>query len=134
MYCHNFPEVTSRKWTSRKILWLCLKYSLHDVWLAVLLWKIKVTISNTKFLSFIKSLFLSHFYSNFIKSSYSFLGDAIVYGTFTTHEDWWDGSNIHIYGHGTISGDKIPHPNYSSYPDEEYWKFRPITIQSKNYI
>jgi len=62
--------------------------------------------------------------------SYYIPGDAIVYGTFTTHEDWWDGSNIHIYGHGTISGDKIPHPNYSSYPDEEYWKFRPITIQN----
>ena len=35
--------------------WL-LKYSPHKVWLAVLLWKIKVTISKTKVLSFYKSL------------------------------------------------------------------------------
>ena len=32
------------------------KYSLHDFWLALLLWKTKVTITKTKFLSFYKSL------------------------------------------------------------------------------
>ena len=49
----------SRIWIRREtffIFWLCLYYSLHDVWLAVLLWKMKVTNSNTKFLSLFISL------------------------------------------------------------------------------
>ena len=42
-------------WISRRTFFLScnfsLKYSFHDVWLAVLLWKIKVKRSKTKFLS-----------------------------------------------------------------------------------
>ena len=41
------------------ILWLSYKYLLHYIWLAVLLWKLKVTISKTKFLSFYQSLIQS---------------------------------------------------------------------------
>ena len=37
-------------------------YSLHDVWMAVLLWKIKVTISKTKFLS----LYIVHILFNYL--------------------------------------------------------------------
>ena len=69
-------------------------------------------------------------YSVHSGKSYYIPGDAVVYGTFT-NDDWWDGDNIHIYGHGTISGDKIPHPGSTEVPNSEYFKFRPINIASK---
>ena len=62
--------------------------------------------------------------------SYYIPGDALVYGTLTNN-DWDDGHNIHIYGHGTISGDRVPQPSNTSYSEGEYWKFRPISIQSE---
>ena len=62
--------------------------------------------------------------------SYYIPGDAVVYGTFTNN-DADEGNNILIYGHGTISGDRIPHPLYSNYPQEEHWKFRPVGLKSK---
>ena len=52
-----------------------------------------------------------------------------MYGTFSQFDND-DGANIHVYGHGTISGDKIPHPLHSSYPQDEHWKFRPVFIRS----
>jgi len=61
--------------------------------------------------------------------SYYIPGDAIVYGTFSSHDEWDNGKNIHIYGHGTISGDRIPHPKSTNFPENEYWKFRPIGIE-----
>ena len=63
--------------------------------------------------------------------SYYIPGDAVVYGTFS-NDDWDDGKNIHIFGHGTISGDKTPHPLNTSYPESEHWRFRPVSIQSKS--
>ena len=65
--------------------------------------------------------------------SYYIPGDAIVYGTFSSHDEWDNGKNIHIYGHGTISGDRIPHPKSTNFPENEYWKFRPIGIEGRNH-
>ena len=70
-------------------------------------------------------------YSVHSGKSYYIPGDAVVYGTFT-NDDWDDGKNIHIFGHGTISGDKTPHPLNTSYPESEHWRFRPVSIQSKS--
>ncbi|MBI4975958.1 MAG: endo-polygalacturonase [Spirochaetes bacterium] len=36
-------------------------------------------------------------------------GDAVVYGTFN-NTNWSDGSNISIFGHGTLSGARLKHP------------------------
>lgn len=41
--------------------------------------------------------------------SYYIPGDAIVYGNFNDLDDNEDSSNIRVFGHGTISGTKIPH-------------------------
>jgi hypothetical protein len=63
--------------------------------------------------------------------SYYIPGDAMIYGQMNNGDGsvWNDGHNIHIYGHGTISGEKIPHPYTgpdpavydipSPYPDKE---------------
>ena len=34
-----------------------------------------------------------------------------------------------IFGHGTLSGDKLPHPDYSGMPQDQYWTYRPIHIR-----
>ena len=60
--------------------------------------------------------------------SYYIPGDTIIYGTFSNNDDH-DGHNIHLYGHGTISGDKIPHPHFSDAPEEELFTFSPIHIK-----
>ena len=39
-----------------------------------------------------------------------------------------DGDNIYIYGHGTISGDKFPHPSQED-PPAVGWTHSPIFIQ-----
>lgn len=45
--------------------------------------------------------------------NYYIPGDAVIYGTFnSTHGGWNNGANIHIYGYGTLSGAKTPHPKY----------------------
>ena len=62
--------------------------------------------------------------------SYYIPGDALVHGTFY-NKDRKDGHNIRIYGHGTISGDKIPHPNFSDAPEEEHHTFKPISINGE---
>lgn len=62
--------------------------------------------------------------------SYYIPGDAIVYGTLSNNE-WKDGNNIHIFGHGTLSGDRTTHPKTTDLPEEDYWMFRPVGIQSK---
>ena len=65
--------------------------------------------------------------------SYYIPGNAVVFGTFTGDEAE-DGDNIHIYGHGTLSQDKIPHPKYSDYPPEDpkdYDKYKSIRIKSQ---
>jgi len=61
--------------------------------------------------------------------SYYIPGDALVYGTFTG-DVTEHGDNIHIYGHGTISSDKIPHPDFSDRPPEDEVKFKSIVIKN----
>ena len=64
--------------------------------------------------------------------SYYIPGEAVVYGTLSKDEnEKGNAENIHIYGHGTLSGDKIPHHQYSDRPPEDLWKFHPIRIRGK---
>jgi hypothetical protein len=41
-------------------------------------------------------------------------GDAIVYGTLSNHQKWDDGNHIRIFGLGTLSGARLPHPDFST--------------------
>ena len=63
--------------------------------------------------------------------TYFIPGDAIVYGTMNNNKDDDDGNHILIYGHGTLSGDRLPHPNFADppIPEDEHWKYHSITIQ-----
>ena len=64
--------------------------------------------------------------------SYYIPGDAVVYGTLSKDENTHGyGENIHIYGHGTLSGDRLPHHDHAPNPPEDNWKFRSIRIKSK---
>lgn len=56
-------------------------------------------------------------------------GDAIVHGTFSNRK-WGDGKGIRIFGHGTLSGARIKHPEYirPPVPPEEHGRYRPIEI------
>ena len=62
--------------------------------------------------------------------SYYIPGDALVYGTLTNWEPH-GGNNVRIYGHGTLSGDRLPHPKSTESPESEYWKFRPVCLSGK---
>ena len=71
---------------------------------------------------------------HFQNKSYYIPGDAIVYGTMNNNHDGKDGMFIKIFGHGTLSGDKLPHPDYADPPvdaDERYI-FHPIDIERMN--
>ena len=48
--------------------------------------------------------------------SYYIPGEAVVYGTMNNNKTYSDGHDILIFGHGTLSGDKLPHPDYAG-PD-----------------
>ena len=63
--------------------------------------------------------------------SYYIPGDAVVYATLNNGEDINDGHHIHIYGHGTLSGEKFPHPNDENppVPDELHYTYRPVSIK-----
>ena len=39
-------------------------------------------------------------------------------------------SHVLIYGHGTLSGDKLPHPSYNDppLPETEFWQYSPIFL------
>ncbi len=43
--------------------------------------------------------------------SYYIPGDAIVHGNMTNDRDDEDAQNIRIFGHGTLSGERVPHPD-----------------------
>jgi hypothetical protein len=62
-------------------------------------------------------------------TSYYIPGDAIVHGTFNNDGDGSDGSNIHIFGHGTLSGERIPHPDDDAETLDSY-HYKPIEIES----
>jgi len=59
--------------------------------------------------------------------SYYIPGEAIVYGTFNNDKDSSDGSNIRIFGHGTLSGARIPHPDDDPEILDSY-HYKPIDI------
>lgn len=62
--------------------------------------------------------------------NYYIPGNAIVYGTFNNNKDSSDGENILIFGHGTLSGERIPHPDDDTppAPDSDDRKYKPIDI------
>ena len=60
--------------------------------------------------------------------SYYIPGDALVHGNMTNDDDDSDGNNIRIFGHGTLSGERIPHfPN----DDDSFHDNKPIRIVGK---
>ena len=63
--------------------------------------------------------------------SYYIPGDALLYGTMNNNKDGEDGDGILIYGHGTLSGDRLPHPNFanSTLPDDEHWRYHGINLE-----
>ena len=59
-------------------------------------------------------------------------GEAVVYGTMNNNKNEEDGNGILIFGHGTLSGDRLPHPNYADdVPDNEHWRYHGINIDGK---
>ena len=64
--------------------------------------------------------------------TYYIPGDAIVYGTFNNAKQW-NARNVLIYGHGTISGDKLPHPGSANppVPEAERYTYSPISLDGK---
>ena len=63
------------------------------------------------------------------KRQYYIPGNAIVHGTFSNTK-WGDGKGIRIFGHGTLSGARLKHPEYvrPEVPPEEHGRYRPIEI------
>jgi hypothetical protein len=61
--------------------------------------------------------------------NYYIPGDAIVYGTLSSTK-WGHGHHIRIFGHGTLSGARLKHPNYADPPakEKEHGRYRPIEV------
>lgn len=59
--------------------------------------------------------------------NYYIPGDAIVYGTLSNAK-WGDAENVRIFGHGTLSGARLKHPNYETPPAKEHARYRPIEL------
>ena len=66
--------------------------------------------------------------------SYYIPGDAVVYGTMNNLENDQDGESIKIFGHGTLFGDKLPHPGFAEPPvtDDEVYTYHTIDIQVRS--
>lgn len=61
--------------------------------------------------------------------TYYIPGDAIVHGNFVNDDDSARARNIRIFGHGTLSGELIDHPDMFGVPTFEGTKpFRPIRV------
>ena len=62
--------------------------------------------------------------------SYYIPGDAIVHGTMNNHGNWSDGHDIRIFGYGTLSGARYPHPDDAvpPAPASDHNLYRPIQI------
>jgi hypothetical protein len=70
-----------------------------------------------------------HLYSN---KRYYIPGDAIVHGNMNNRDSSTNATNIRIYGHGTLSGERIPHPEFAMVPQlhpDDRWRCRGIRIQ-----
>ena len=64
--------------------------------------------------------------------SHHILGEAVVFGILSQDpEDGGDEENIHIYDHGTLSGDKLLHHSDSDKLVEDFRKFKLIKIESQ---
>lgn len=61
--------------------------------------------------------------------SYYIPGDAIVYGTLSS-QVWGAGGRIRIFGHGTLSGERLKHPGFvePALSDADGRRYRPIEI------
>ena len=68
--------------------------------------------------------------------SYYIPGDALVYGTMNNNDDRSDGDHIKIFGHGTLSGDKLLNPKNvePQVPEDEWFRYRPIDINSNGWV
>ena len=75
---------------------------------------------------------IGHSFTVHQDKSYYIPGDAVVYGTMNNAE-WFGGRNVTIFGHGTLSGDKLPHPSMSDLPDGQDWRYSPIHIEGADY-
>ena len=74
-----------------------------------------------------------HFLAN--NKSYYIPGDAIVYGNFHDNDDDETSKNIRVFGHGTISGNKIPHwQDFAAglLPEAEHKKLRMLHLTKAN--
>lgn len=62
--------------------------------------------------------------------SYYIPGNAIVHGTMNNLGNWGDGHDIRIFGYGTLSGERYPHPNDATppAPPSEHNLYNPIQI------
>lgn len=56
-------------------------------------------------------------------------GDAMVYGTLSSRK-WGEARNVRIFGHGTLSGARLKHPDYvtPAVLEKEHSLYRPIEI------
>ena len=64
--------------------------------------------------------------------SYYIPGDAIVHGNMNNGQDDNDARNIRIFGHGTLSGERIDHPiELGVTVMSEFWHSRPVHISSR---
>ena len=75
---------------------------------------------------------IGHSFTVHQDKSYYIPGDAVVYGTMN-NEEWFGGRNVTIFGHGTLSGDKLPHPSMSDLPNGQAWRHSPIHIEGAEY-
>lgn len=60
--------------------------------------------------------------------SYYIPGDAIVHGNMNNRDDDGDGRNIRIFGHGTLSGERMDHYVELGLTEADSWRTRPIRI------
>jgi len=72
---------------------------------------------------------IGHDFHVHANKNYYISGDAMVYGTFNNDDNWDDGHDIRIYGHGTLSGAGTPHPEDDGAADDDYFRYRPIDIR-----
>ena len=67
--------------------------------------------------------------------SYHISGEAVVFGTLSKDpEDVNDVQKIYIYGHRTLSGDKLFHHSDSDILVEDFRKFKSIKIKSQSSV
>ena len=66
---------------------------------------------------------IGHSFTVWRNKTYYIPGDALIYGTMNNNI-FEDAQNVTIYGHGTISGDRLTHPTFSDIPENEHWRYR----------